>query len=72
VVSIILTVFYGHESTCDPDARLYKKSYGKESKLAYLDHALVENRWRSDRAGDGNAGRRIRRARGRAAQGRRT
>ena len=33
-----------HESTTDPDARLYKKSYGKESKLAYLGHALVENR----------------------------
>ena len=33
-----------HESTTDPDARLYKKSYGTESKLAYLDHALVENR----------------------------
>ena len=33
-----------HESTSDPDARLYRKSYGKESKLAYLGHALVENR----------------------------
>ena len=33
-----------HESTSDPDARLYKKSYVKESKLAYLGHALVENR----------------------------
>ncbi len=33
-----------HESTTDPDARLYRKSYGKESKLAYLGHALVENR----------------------------
>ena len=33
-----------HESTTDPDARLYKKSYGKESTLAYLGHALVENR----------------------------
>jgi transposase len=33
-----------HQSTTDPDARLYKKSYGKESKLAYLGHALVENR----------------------------
>jgi transposase len=33
-----------HESTTDPDAQLYKKSYGKESKLAYLGHALVENR----------------------------
>jgi len=27
-----------------PDARLYKKSYGKESKLSYLGHVLVENR----------------------------
>jgi transposase len=33
-----------HKSTTDPDARLYKKSYGKESKLSYLGHALVENR----------------------------
>jgi len=33
-----------HESTTDPDSRLYKKSYGKESHLAYLGHALVENR----------------------------
>jgi transposase len=33
-----------HESTTDADARLYKKSYGTESKLAYLDDALVENR----------------------------
>ena len=33
-----------HESSTDPDARLYKKSYGKESKLSYLGHALVENR----------------------------
>src|SRR6202011_3904578 len=33
-----------HESTTDPDARLYRKSYGKESKLSYLGHALVENR----------------------------
>lgn len=28
-----------HESTTDPDARLYKKSYGKESRLSYLGHA---------------------------------
>ncbi len=33
-----------HASTTDPDARLYKKSYGTESRLAYLGHALVENR----------------------------
>jgi transposase len=35
---------YTHQSTTDPDARLYKKSYGKESHLSYLGHALVENR----------------------------
>ena len=33
-----------HQSTTDPESRLYRKSYGKESKLAYLGHALVENR----------------------------
>src|ERR1700686_1500790 len=33
-----------HASTTDGDARLYKKSYGKESKLSYLGHAMVENR----------------------------
>jgi|GEM_PF-5681876 len=32
-----------HESTTDADARLYKKSYSKESRLSYLGHALVEN-----------------------------
>ena len=33
-----------HESKSDPDARLYKKSAGKEAKLAYMGHALMENR----------------------------
>jgi transposase len=33
-----------HQSKTDPDARLYKKSYGKESRLSYLGHVLVENR----------------------------
>jgi hypothetical protein len=33
-----------HQSATDPDSRLYKKSYGKESKLTYLGHMLVENR----------------------------
>lgn len=33
-----------HASKTDPDARLYKKSYGRESRLSYLGHALVENR----------------------------
>lgn len=33
-----------HRSTTDPEARLYRKGFGKESKLAYLGHALGENR----------------------------
>ena len=33
-----------HQSTTDPDARLYKKSAGSEAKLAYLGHLLTENR----------------------------
>jgi transposase len=33
-----------HESTTDPDARLYRKSKGSESKLSYLGHVLMENR----------------------------
>jgi transposase len=33
-----------HQSTTDPDARLYKKSTGSEASLAYLGHALMENR----------------------------
>jgi hypothetical protein len=33
-----------HQSTTDPDARLYKKAVGRESKLGYLAHLLTENR----------------------------
>lgn len=33
-----------HQSTTDPDARLYKKATGAEAKLAYLGHVLMENR----------------------------
>jgi transposase len=33
-----------HQSTTDPDARLYKKSQGSEAKMSYLGHALMENR----------------------------
>ena len=33
-----------HESTTDPEARLYRKSKGHESKLGYLGHVLMENR----------------------------
>lgn len=33
-----------HQSTTDPDARLFKKGAGREAKLAYLGHLLTENR----------------------------
>jgi len=33
-----------HASTSDPDARLYRRSKQAESRLAYLAHALIENR----------------------------
>ena len=32
------------QSTTDPEAQLYEKSSGKESRLSYLSHVLVENR----------------------------
>jgi transposase len=33
-----------HASTTDPDAQLYKKAAGQESKLAFLGHILLDNR----------------------------
>ncbi len=33
-----------HQSTTDPDARLYRKGSGQEAKLCYLAHVLSENR----------------------------
>lgn len=33
-----------HRSTTDPEARLYRKSAGQETKLRHLGHALGENR----------------------------
>ena len=33
-----------HASTSDPEAKLYRKSAGTTSKLAYLGHAVSENR----------------------------
>jgi transposase len=33
-----------HESTTDPESRLARKGYGKEAKLCYAGHALMENR----------------------------
>ncbi len=33
-----------HASTTDPEARLYKKGKGREARLGYLGHVLMENR----------------------------
>jgi hypothetical protein len=33
-----------HQSTTDPDARLYKKGDGQPAKLCYMGHTLMENR----------------------------
>lgn len=33
-----------HESKTDPEARLYKKSAGSESRPSYLGHVMIENR----------------------------
>jgi transposase len=33
-----------HNSTTDPDARLFKKTSGSEAKLGYLGHVVTENR----------------------------
>jgi transposase len=33
-----------HASTTDPDAKLYRKGDGQESRLCYMGHVLMENR----------------------------
>ncbi len=33
-----------HRSTTDPEARLYRKGKGREAKLCFMAHALMENR----------------------------
>jgi len=33
-----------HQSTTDPEARLYKKGKGQPARLCYIGHALMENR----------------------------
>jgi transposase len=33
-----------HESTTDPDAKLFRKGPGKEARLCFMGHALMENR----------------------------
>jgi len=33
-----------HASTSDPDAKLYRKAAGREARLSYLGHVVMENR----------------------------
>lgn len=33
-----------HQSTTDPDSRMFRKGLGKEAKLNYMGHVLTENR----------------------------
>jgi transposase len=33
-----------HQSTTDPEARLYRKGKGKEAKLSFLGHVVMDNR----------------------------
>jgi transposase len=33
-----------HQSTTDPEAKLYRKGHGQESRLAYLGHVMMDNR----------------------------
>jgi len=33
-----------HASTTDPEAQLYRKGHGKEAKLSFMGHVLMENR----------------------------
>ena len=33
-----------HASTADPEARLFRKGKGKEAKLCFMGHVLMENR----------------------------
>ena len=33
-----------HASTTDPDARLFRKGPGKDARLSFMGHALMENR----------------------------
>jgi transposase len=33
-----------HQSTTDPDSRLYRKAVGREARLSYMGHVIMENR----------------------------
>jgi transposase len=34
-----------HESTTDPESKLYRKGDGKEAKLSFMGHALMDNKY---------------------------
>ena len=34
-----------HQSTTDPESRLYRKGRGKEAKLSFMGHAVIDNRY---------------------------
>jgi hypothetical protein len=36
--------YEGYASTTDPDARFYRNGKGKETKLCFIGHRLMENR----------------------------
>jgi transposase len=44
-----------HESKTDPEAKLWRKGRGREAKLSYMGHALMENRGRRDSGARGCA-----------------
>jgi hypothetical protein len=60
-----------HASTTDSDARLWRKGKGREAKLCFMGHSLMENRERLARRHARHAGDRSRRARRGARDGRR-
>jgi len=33
-----------HQSTTDPEARLYRKDFGKEAKLSFMEHVVIDSR----------------------------
>jgi hypothetical protein len=33
-----------HRSTTDPDSRLYRKAAGREARVTYMGHVIMENR----------------------------
>jgi hypothetical protein len=53
-----------HESTTDPEAKLYRKGSSQPAKLYYIGHAMIENRHGLVVQADGDGRNRQGRARG--------